>query len=164
MTGPITPGRAAALPFPIVRPAGHTRRNRSRGGIRVGLIASELLALTALVLILAPLAGQVRWSSASRLLSGWPDLRDAHATCQQFVREWDDLRNRARMVHPEGGAWSWTRLDDGRFRIIGHSDSRTRSGILRRTRYQCDLVPLTSNGRWRVDNLVISHERPAEPT
>ena len=163
MTGPITPVRAAALPFPIVRPPGHTRRKTSRG-IRIGLIASELLALTALVLILAPLAGQVRWSSASRLLAGWPDLRDAHAACQQFVRESDNPRNRGRVVRPEGGAWSWTRLDDGRFRIIGHSDSRTGAGTLRRTRYQCDLVPLTSNGRWRVDSLVISHERPTQPT
>jgi hypothetical protein len=163
MADAITPVRAAALPFPMVQPPGRTRRKRSRG-IRVGLVASELLSLTALVLILAPLASQIRWSGASRLLTGWSDLRDAHATCQQFVRESESLRNRARMARPQGGAWSWTRLDDGRFRIMGHSDSRTRSGTLRRTRYQCDLVPLTSNGRWRVDSLVVIHERPAEPT
>jgi hypothetical protein len=160
MADAITPMPAAALPFPIARPPTRTRKKRFRG-VRIGLVASELLALTALALILAPLAAQVRWSGAGRLLSGWTDLRDAHATCQQVVRESDSLRNRAHMVHPQQGAWSWTRLDDGRFRVIGHSESRTRSGAVRRTRYQCDLVPLTSNGRWRVDRLVISPDNPS---
>jgi len=159
MADAITPVRVAALPFPVVPVPGRTQRKQARG-IRIGLVASELVALTALVLILAPLAGQLRWSNASRLLAGWPDLRDAYATCQQFVRESDSLRNRARVLRPQGGAWSWVRLDDGRFRIVGHSDSRSPSGSLHRTRYQCDLVPLTSNGRWRVDSLVLSHERP----
>jgi len=159
MADSITPVRVAALPFPMVEPRSSTRTTRARG-IRIGLVASELVAVTALVLILAPMAGQLRWSQASHMLAGWSDLRDAHATCQQFVRESDSLRNRLRMLRPQEGAWSWSRLDDGRFRIVGQNDSRTPSGDLRRTLYQCDLVPLTSSGRWRVDRMVISHERP----
>ena len=160
MAGPITPVRAAAIPFPIVQPPSRTRKKQSRG-IQIGLIAFEILSLTALVLILVPLVGQLRWLNPSRLLAGWPDLRDAHATCQQFVRQSDSLRNRVPTALQRGGAWSWARLDDGRFRIIGRSDSWTRSGTLHRTRYQCDLAPLTSNGRWRVDRLTVSRDPPS---
>jgi hypothetical protein len=154
MADSITPVRVAALPFPAVRP------RKRPNGIRIGLIACELLSLIALAAILAPSAGHLRWSGASRLLAGWPDLRDANAACQEFVRESDSLRARA-PIDPirDSGAWSWTRLDDGRFRILGYTDGRTRSGAVRRTRYQCDLAPLTSNGRWRVDSLVVSRNR-----
>jgi hypothetical protein len=160
MADSITPVRVAAIPFPVVGPPDRTRRKGHRG-IRIGLVASEILSLTALLFILLPMVGQLRWFQPSGMLAGWPELRDAHATCQQFLRQWDSLRNRARTVREAGGGWSWTRLDDGRFRIVGHSETRTNSGALRRARYQCDLAPLTSSGRWRVDSLVVTRERPS---
>lgn len=155
MADAITPVRVAALPMPAI-----ARRKRSHGS-RAGLVACELLSLAALAYIVLPQATRVEWSRAARFLSSWSDLRDAHTTCQQFVRRADSLRRPAAAQSPlTAESWTWKRLDDGRFRIRGVTDRRARDGALSRTRYQCDLIPLTSNGRWRVDSLLVSRERP----
>jgi hypothetical protein len=145
----ITPIRIAPISDRVIR-----RKRRPR--LRLGLVACEVLCLTALFTILVPLAGQVRVPSVSRFLAGWPDLSDAHATCRQFVRRAEAAQGGE--ASREAGKWSWRRLDDGRFRIVGALDHPTTAGGIRRTRYQCDLVLLNSEGRWRVDSLAVSRE------
>lgn len=155
MTDFITPIRMVPVSDRVIR------RNRRRPPrMRLGLVACELVSLAALFSILAPRAAEVRLPGVSRFLAGWPDLRDAHATCQRFVRETDSLRGRATATQARGG-WTWLRLEDGRFRILGSMDGRTRSGTVRRTRYQCDMAPLNSDGRWRVDSLAVSRGPPS---
>jgi len=154
MTDSITPIRIVSVSDRVIR-----RKRRAPPGMRLGLVACELMALAALFAILAPMAAEIRLPGVRRFLAGWPDLRDAHATCQRFVRETDRLRGRTTATHA-AGSWSWLRLDDGRFRILGSMDGRTRSGMVRRTRYQCDMVPLNSDGRWRVDSLAVSRGPP----
>jgi hypothetical protein len=122
--------------------------------VRLGLVACEILSLTALLIILLPLADQVRLPSVARFLAGWPDLSDAHAACQQFVRQGGHAA-----AAPEVGTWTWLRLNDGRFRIIGTMEQPTAKSGVGLTRYQCDVAPLNSDGRWRVDGLVMSRER-----
>jgi hypothetical protein len=156
MTDFITPIRIVPVPDRLIR-----GRRRRPPGVRLGLLACELMSLAALVAILAPRAADVRLPGVSRFLSGWPDLRDAQATCQQFVRETNSrLRDRTTGTQARGG-WSWRRLEDGRFRILGSMDGRSRSGKVRRTRYQCDMAPLSSDGRWRVDSLAVSRGPPS---
>jgi hypothetical protein len=153
MTDSITPVGVAALPLRLPR-----RRQRHQG-TRLGLVACELLSLIALITIVAPAVRQIPWPVTTGLLADSPDLRDAHTTCQQLVRQADSLRGRRVVTSPDDSrSWSWRRLEDGRFRIVGQVDGRTRSGVARRTSYQCDLVPLNSNGRWGVDRLTVSRE------
>jgi hypothetical protein len=153
MTDFITPIRIVSVSDRVIR------RKRRPPRVRLGLLACEVMSLAALFAILAPKAAEVRLPGVSRFLSSWPDLRDAHAICQQFVRKTDSLRGRTTAMQAPGG-WSWRRLDDGRFRILGSMDGRSRRGTLRRTRYQCDMAPLSSDGRWRVDSLAISRGPP----
>jgi hypothetical protein len=155
MTDFITPIRIVPVSNRVIR-----RKRVRPPGVRLGLLACELMSLAALFAILAPRAAEVRLPGVSRFLSGWPDLRDAHATCQQFVRETNRLRDRTTAMQARGG-WSWRRLDDGRFRILGSMDRRSRSGTVRRTRCQCDMAPLSSDGRWRVDSLAVSRGPPS---
>jgi hypothetical protein len=149
MTSSITPIRIAPISERMIR-----RKRRRRP--RVGLLACEVLSLAALFTILVPLAAQLRLPSMGRFLVSWPDLSDAHATCRQFVKRAEAGQDQG--MNREAGNWSWRRLDDGRFRILGALDHPTPAGGIRRTRYQCDLVPLNSEGRWRVDSVALSRE------
>jgi len=152
MTSSITPIRIAPISDRMIQ------RKRRRPRMRLGLIACEVLSLAALCTVLVSLAGQARVPRLSGFLAGWPDLRDAHAACSQFVQQSAIGRGVATTTAArEVGGWRWLRLDDGRFRILGTLERPTASG-LRRTRYQCDLSPLNSAGRWRVDSLAISGE------
>jgi hypothetical protein len=155
MTSSITPIRIAPISDRMIR-----RKRRRRPPL--GLIACEVLSLAALFTILVPLAAQVRLPSVGRFLASWPDLSDAHATCRQFVKRAEAGQGEG--MSREAGNWSWRRLDDGRFRILGVLDHATAAGGVQRTRYQCDLVPLNSEGRWRVDSLALSRESIAAST
>lgn len=155
MTDFITPIRIVSVSDRVVR-----RKRRRPPGVRLGLLACEVMSLAALFAILAPRAAEVRLPGVSRFLSGWPDLRDAYATCQQFVRQTKSLRDRTTATQARAG-WSWRRLEDGRFRILGSMEARSRSGTVHRTHYQCDMAPLSSDGRWRVDSLAVSRGPPS---
>jgi hypothetical protein len=149
MASSITPIRIAPLSERVIR-----RKRRRRIRMRLGIVACEIVSLAALFAILMLLAGQVRLSSVGRFLAGWPDLSDAHATCRQFVRQ-AEIGSKVPMTVREVGPWSWLRLEDGRFRVIGTLDHITASGGVRRTGYQCDLALLNTDGRWRLDSLAI---------
>lgn len=156
MMDSITPIRIVSISDRVIR-----RRRRQAPRIRLGLVACEVISLAALLAIVTPMASEIRMPGVGRFLAGWPDLRDAHAACQRFVRESESVRSRSKTPPPqERAGWTWLRLDDGRFRVLGSMDGRTDSGRLRRTQYQCDLAPLNSDGRWRVDSLAISLARP----
>jgi hypothetical protein len=158
MTSSITPIRIAPISDRMIR------RKRRRPRMRLGLVACEVLSLAGLFAILLPLVGEVRVPSVTRFLAGWPDLSDAHIACRHFVRQSMIGRSEAGAIAThEVGGWSWLRLEDGRFRILGTLDRPTASGP-RRTRYQCDLAPLNSEGRWRVDSLAILREPVNGPT
>ncbi|HZM25904.1 MAG TPA: hypothetical protein VFB89_00950 [Gemmatimonadales bacterium] len=148
MSSSITPIRIAPISDRMIR--------RKRRRPRLGLLACEVLSLAALFTILVPLTAQVRLPSVGRFLVSWPDLSDAHAICRQFVKRAEAGQEES--TSREVGNWGWRRLDDGRFRILGALDHPTVSGGIRRIRYQCDLAPLNSQGRWRVDSLAFSRE------
>ena len=151
MASSITPIRIAPLSERVIR-----RERRRRIQMRLGIVACEIVSLAALFAILLLLAGQVRLPGLQRFLAGWPDLSDAHAACRQFVRQAEiGSKGTVPMTVRELGTWSWLRLQDGRFRIVGTLDHFTASGGVRRTGYQCDLALLNSDGRWRLDSLAI---------
>jgi hypothetical protein len=111
-------------------------------------VALELVTLTALLASLASMIpGEAR--AGDRLPPVGIGPRDAYAACAHFIGGWP----------PNIDAWNWTKLPDGRFRVLGYADAQSPVGERHRTYYQCDLVQL-NEGRWRLDSLAVSTSRP----
>ncbi len=124
------------------------------------LAGCELLTLTALLASLASFAPGHHAPGGDRLLPAGTGPQDAFAACARFIGggAMPDAPGRA-TTPPSIAAWRWARLDDGRFRVRGYTDARSPAGERHRTYYQCDLVQLNA-GRWRLDSLTVSGQRP----
>lgn len=122
-------------------------------------VALELVTLTALLASLASMIpGEAR--AGDRLPAAGTGPRDAYAACAHFVGGWPTHRkDRKQAAPPSIDAWQWTKLPDGRFRVLGYADAQSPVGERHRTYYQCDLVQLNA-GRWRLDSLAVSTNRP----
>lgn len=122
-------------------------------------VALELVTLTALLASLASMIpGEAR--AGDRLPPVGIGPRDAYAACAHFIGGWPTPgRHGSEAAPPNIDAWNWTKLPDGRFRVLGYADAQSPVGERHRTYYQCDLVQL-NEGRWRLDSLAVSTSRP----
>ncbi|MGE5230766.1 MAG: hypothetical protein ACM3NS_03430 [Deltaproteobacteria bacterium] len=120
------------------------------------LAGCELVTLTALLMSLASFAPRRPPSGGDQLLPAGTGPREAFAACARFIGggAMPDAPGTAARL-PTIGAWRWTRLNDGRFRVRGYTDARSPAGERHRTYYQCDLDEL-SPGRWRLDSVTVS--------
>ena len=134
---------------------------RATWGIeRWAMVGSELVTVTALLASLASIRPLRAAPAGRELLPGGSGPRDAYVACARFVEGGATPGRRVSPGAPPAiAAWQWTRLDDGRLRVVGYTDSRSPLGEPHRTYYQCDLAQLET-GRWRLDSLAVSPGRP----
>jgi hypothetical protein len=124
------------------------------------LVAFELITLTALLASLASIVPGEARATGDRLPAAGMGLRDAYAACAHFIGGGvTPRRDGSQATLPDIGAWQWMKLPDGRFRVLGYADARSPVGERHRTYYQCDLVQLNA-GRWRLDSMAVSTNRP----
>ena len=134
---------------------------RARHGKAISLlVAFELITLTALLASLASIVPGEARATGDRLPAAGMGPRDAYVACAHFIGGGATPgRDGSQATLPNIDAWQWMKLPDGRFRVLGYADARSPVGERHRTYYQCDLVQLNA-GRWRLDSLAVSTNRP----